>query len=141
MRDSRVFETSNRKAQFKINKIPEIKLPEKTLMLMTLRSHDQFNTTIYGLQDRYRGVSNGRRVIFLNAQDISELGFKAGDWVNITSHFGDERRTAQKFMIVQYDIPRKCAASYFPETNVLVPINSFAGRSNTPTYKSIIVSL
>ena len=141
VRDSKQFETSNSKAKFKRHQISEMKLERDQLVLMTLRSHDQFNTTIYGLDDRYRGVKNGRKVIFLNANDINELGFEAGDFVDITSHFAGQKRSVREFMIVKYEIPKKCAAAYFPETNILVPIDSVAGRSNTPTYKSIIISL
>ncbi len=141
VRDQRVFETENKKARFTKHKISEVKLEPHQLMLMTLRSHDQFNTTIYGLNDRYRGIANGRRVIFLNRDDIHNLGFKDGDWVDITSHFESQERVAEKFMIVSYEIPKSCAACYFPEANVLVPIQSVAGKSNTPTYKSIVVSL
>ncbi len=141
VRDSKSFATSNKKAQFSIHQIKEVKLKSDELILMTLRSHDQFNTTIYGLDDRYRGIKAGRRVLFLNPEDIQDLGFKAGEWVDITSHFGQEKRIAQRFMLVEYEIPRKCAATYFPEANVLVPIQSVAGKSNTPTYKSITISL
>ncbi|RYZ76597.1 MAG: hypothetical protein EOP05_04555, partial [Proteobacteria bacterium] len=141
VRDSAIFRTTTEKGRFFTGPIPEIHLPDKHLMLMTLRSHDQFNTTIYGLNDRYRGISNGRRVIFLNAEDILELGLSEGQWVDITSHFEGEKRTAPKFMVVKYDIPRKSAAAYFPETNVLVPIGSAVAKSNTPTYKSIVITL
>jgi anaerobic selenocysteine-containing dehydrogenase len=112
--------------------------------MTTLRSHDQYNTTIYGLDDRYRGIFHGRRVVFINPLDIKEQGWKAGDRLDITSHFrngGDEElRTAPRFLVVPYDIPRGCVATYFPEANVLVPIGSVALRSNTPTSKAIVVS-
>ena len=113
-------------------------------MLTTIRSHDQFNTTIYGLDDRYRGIFNGRRVIFMNPQDAAEQGWKKGDPLDITSHFkspeGDQQRTAPHFLVVPYEIPRRCVAMYFPEANVLVPLGSVAKISNTPTSKLIIVS-
>ncbi|MBU6374629.1 MAG: FdhF/YdeP family oxidoreductase [Bdellovibrionales bacterium] len=141
VRDELRFDTSSGKAEFKTFRLGKLELPPGALMLMTVRTHDQFNTTIYGLNDRYRGIQHGRRVIFLNEADIRELGFSAGQWVDITSHFGQKERKAEKFMIVPYDIPRRCAASYFPETNVLVPIDSVVGKSNTPTYKSIVVTL
>lgn len=141
VRDSRVFRTATQKGRFVSYPLPITKLPDNALILMTLRSHDQFNTTIYGLHDRYRGISNGRRVIFMNENDIAERNFTEGQWVDITSHFDDEKRIAEKFMIVKYDIPKRCAAAYFPEANVLVPIGSVVGKSNTPTYKSIVVTL
>jgi anaerobic selenocysteine-containing dehydrogenase len=110
-------------------------------LLTTIRSHDQYNTTIYGLDDRYRGVSHGRRVIFLNAKDMRERGWKAGDLLDITSHFQGEQRVARSFRAAPYNIPRRSAAAYFPEANVLVPIGSTADVSNTPTSKSIVVTL
>jgi molybdopterin-dependent oxidoreductase alpha subunit len=140
-RDERVFNTESKRAQFSTFTLPEVKIPKDALMLMTIRSHDQFNTTIYGLHDRYRGITNGRRVIFMNEDDISERGLSDGQWVDITSHFGNETRSADKWMIVRYDIPKQNAAAYFPEANVLVPIGSVVKRSNTPTYKTIVVTL
>jgi anaerobic selenocysteine-containing dehydrogenase len=106
-----------------------------------MRSHDQFNTTIYGLDDRYRGVYNGRRVVFLNARDVEEAGLAAGQLVDLVSHFEDGERTAPSFVVVPYSIPRRCAATYFPEANVLVPIGSVADKSNTPASKSVVISL
>ncbi len=141
VRDSLVFHTKTERGRFITYPLREVQLPEKALMLMTLRSHDQFNTTIYGLHDRYRGISNGRRVIFMNEADIRERQLQEGQWVDITSHFEDEKRLAEKFMIVTYEIPSRCAAAYFPEANVLVPIRSVVGKSNTPTYKSIVVTV
>jgi anaerobic selenocysteine-containing dehydrogenase len=141
VRDGLQFDTPSGKAEFTVHTLRPVKLPPGALLLTTVRSHDQFNTTIYGLNDRYRGISNGRRVIFVSALDIDRLGFEAGQWVDITSHFQGEQRVATKFMLVAYDIPVGCAAAYFPETNVLVPIGSVAGKSNTPTYKAIVVTL
>jgi anaerobic selenocysteine-containing dehydrogenase len=109
--------------------------------MMTVRSHDQFNTTIYGLDDRYRGVHNERRVIFLNADDVREAGFAPGQVVDITSHFEGEERTARRFIIVPYPLPRRCAATYFPEANVLVPVGSVADKSNTPASKSVRITV
>ncbi len=109
--------------------------------MMTIRSHDQFNTTIYGLHDRYRGVHGGRRVLFINPDDAESRGWTAGMRVDITSHFEGERRVARSFQLVFYPIPRRCVAAYFPEANVLVPIGSVAEESNTPTYKSLHVTL
>jgi len=108
--------------------------------LATTRSHDQYNTTVYGLNDRYRGVFGERRVLFIHADDIAALGMKAGDWVDLESLCDDGvKRTARRFLLVEYDIPRGCLAAYYPETNPLVPLSSFADESRTPTSKSIPV--
>ncbi|MBN6148921.1 FdhF/YdeP family oxidoreductase [Xanthomonas sp. AmX2] len=108
--------------------------------LATTRSHDQYNTTIYGLDDRYRGVFGERRVLFINAEDIAELGMRAGDWVDLESLCEDQvRRQAKRFLLVEYNIPRGCLAAYYPETNALVPLSSFADEARTPTSKSIPV--
>ncbi len=141
VRDQLEFKTPSRKAQFAVHPIIKSELADDHYILMTIRSHDQFNTTIYGLDDRYRGISQGRRVIFMNEEDIKKANFVAGMSVDITSHFLGHRRSVEKFTIVPYSIPRKCVAAYFPETNPLVPIDSTADQSNTPTYKSVVVSL
>ncbi|WP_024890926.1 FdhF/YdeP family oxidoreductase [Luteimonas huabeiensis] len=110
--------------------------------LATTRSHDQYNTTVYGLDDRYRGVFGERRVLFINPEDIDALGMKPGDWVDLESLCEDGvRRQAKRFMLVAYDIPRGCLAAYYPETNPLVPLSSFADESRTPTSKSVPVVL
>ena len=109
--------------------------------MMSIRSHDQFNTHIYGLDDRYRGVYNGRRVIFMHADDVREAGLQQGQLVDLTSHHEGETRAARHFMVTPYDIPRGCTATYYPETNVLVPINSTAERANTPASKFVVISL
>ena len=109
--------------------------------MMTMRSHDQFNTTIYGLDDRYRGIRNGRRVVFLNPEDIKLAGFHDGQMVDLISHFESEERIARRFTIVPYSIPRRCAATYFPEANVLVPVRYFADKSHTPASKSVVISI
>ncbi|BDI32632.1 hypothetical protein CCAX7_46830 [Capsulimonas corticalis] len=137
----RSFVTTTQKARFTVHPIPTTKLGSDELLMMTIRSHDQYNTTIYGLDDRYRGVRNGRRVVFLNAEDIHSLGFQAEEWVDLVGRHEGVERVAERFMIVPYDIPRGCAATYFPETNVLVPITSVADKSNTPTSKSVIIRL
>jgi molybdopterin-dependent oxidoreductase alpha subunit len=137
----RVFETTSGKAVFTAHPVPDNDLPEGQFALMTIRSHDQFNTTIYGLDDRYRGVYNGRRVVFLNAEDIAELGLTQGQIVDLTSHFKGEQRKAEHFMVVPYDIPRRCAAAYFPEANALVPLESVARKSNTPVSKFVPITL
>jgi anaerobic selenocysteine-containing dehydrogenase len=109
--------------------------------MMTIRSHDQFNTTIYGLDDRYRGVFNGRRVVFLNPEDLAEAGLEAGQLVDLASHFKGRKRVAEYFLVTPFEIPRGCAATYFPEANVLVPIDSVAERSNTPTSKFVVITV
>src|SRR6202008_2580825 len=111
------------------------------LLLTTLRSHDQFNTTIYGENDRYRGVFGGRRVVFLNAEDMRGRGLGPDQWVDLVSHHDSEQRRAERFKVVPYEIPRGCAAAYYPETNVLVPVRSVADRSNQPASKSIVITL
>lgn len=137
----RVFATPTGKAQFTVNSLPYLRLAAGQFLMMTIRSHDQYNTTIYGLEDRYRGVHHGRRVILLNEEDCRETGLASGDFVDITSHFCGQLRTAPRFVVYPYPIPRRCAATYFPETNVLVPIGSVADKSNTPASKSIVISL
>ncbi|MDT5120572.1 MAG: hypothetical protein QOC96_54 [Acidobacteriota bacterium] len=137
----RRFQTATGRAQFTVHSLPRHSLKDGQFLMMTIRSHDQFNTTIYGLDDRYRGIRNGRRVVFLNPEDIEAAGLKQGQVVDITSHFEDEERTARSFVVVPYSIPRRCAATYFPEANVLVPIGSVAEKSNTPASKSVVISL
>ena len=129
------------KAQLTINKLPQHTLEPDEFLLMTIRSHDQFNTTIYGLDDRYRGVYNERRVLFMNTYDMGVHGLKKLDPVNISSTYDGSVRTAYKFLVVPYNIPQGNLAAYFPETNVLVPHNHFADRSKTPISKSIRVKL
>ena len=135
------FSTANGKANFTTSDVTKIELAEDELMMQTLRSHDQFNTTIYGLDDRYRGVYNERRVIFMNEKDITRLGFKDGDIVDLYNNHGGVERIARKFIIIPFSIPEQCTATYFPETNVLVPIGSTADKSNTPTSKMVILKL
>ncbi|MDT7689644.1 MAG: hypothetical protein QOE46_2403 [Acidobacteriota bacterium] len=136
-----VFETSTERANFTIHELPRHDLAPEEFLMMTVRSHDQFNTTIYGLDDRYRGVYNERRVVFLNPEDIAERGLSAGQVVDLVSHFEGEQRVARRFIVVPYSVPRRCAATYFPETNVLVPVRSVADKSNTPASKSVVISL
>ncbi|NNC84043.1 MAG: FdhF/YdeP family oxidoreductase, partial [Flavobacteriales bacterium] len=116
------FKTESGKAQFSLNKLPEWTLAEDELMMMTIRSHDQFNTTIYGLDDRYRGVYNGRRVIFMHPKDMEARGLTEKDIVDITSTYDGQLRKTEHFKVIPYEIPRSCCATYYPETNVLVPI-------------------
>lgn len=140
-RDQRKFNNGDGRAPFVISSIERHDLAPGRYLMMTIRSQDQFNTTIYGLNDRYRGVYQGRRVVFLNQDDVREANLQQGQLVDLTSHFEDEERVARHFMVAPFSIPRGCAATYFPEANVLVPINSTATRSNTPTSKSVIISI
>jgi molybdopterin-dependent oxidoreductase alpha subunit len=138
-RDERKFNNPEGKAKFIVSKLEVPRLNPGEYLMTTIRSHDQFNTTIYGLNDRYRGVYNGRRVIFMNSEDICEAGLQQGQIVDLASYYEAEERVARRFMVAPFNIPRGCAATYFPEANVLVPINSTADRSNTPTSKSIVI--
>ena len=137
----RIFKTSSGKAKLTVNPIPKHDLQPDELLLTTIRSHDQFNSTIYGLDDRYRGVFQGRRVIFLNPLDIKAMNLRAGQIVDIYSHFDGEVRMAPRFAIVPYAIARRSAAAYYPETNVLVPVRSVAAKSNQPAFKCIRIRL
>ena len=109
--------------------------------MMTSRSHDQYHTTVYGLDDRYRGVYGGRHVVLMNTDDMRERALHAKDLVDLTSHFRDGERHARRFVVVPYGIPRGCCATYFPEANVLVPLDHVARKSNTPASKSVVVSV
>jgi len=137
----RKFKTSDGLAHFTVHPLPRIDLQPGEFLMMTMRSHDQFNTTIYGLDDRYRGIRNGRRVVFLNPEDIASSGFAAGERVDLISRFDGQERVARSFTIVPYSIPKRCAATYFPETNVLVPVRYFADKSHTPASKSVVISI
>jgi len=141
-RDERRFPTSTGRANFTVNPVEVLRVPPGRLLLQTLRSHDQYNTTIYGLDDRYRGIQQGRRVVFVHPDDLAERGIADGGLVDIVSEWPDglERR-AEAFRTVAYDTPRGCCAAYFPEANVLVPLDSVADTSNTPTSKSVVVRL
>jgi molybdopterin-dependent oxidoreductase alpha subunit len=135
------FKTPSRRAKFTVHRVPEHALMDGQLLLTTIRSHDQFNTTIYSENDRYRGIAHGRRVVFLNVQDMKQLGLQRDEWVDLISHFESETRRAERFKVVPYEIPAGCAAAYYPEANVLVPIRSAAEGSNQPTSKSIVISI
>ncbi len=141
-RDAREFRTATGKANFAVNELRWLPVPEGRLILQTLRSHDQYNTTIYGLDDRYRGIHNGRRVVLVNAEDIAAFGFAEGDLVDLISEWTDgvERRVTG-FRLVAYPTPRGNAAAYYPETNPLVPLNHVAERSNTPVSKAVTIRL
>ena len=135
------FDTLSQKAHFNIGNLHNPELKEDELMMMTIRSHDQFNTTIYGLNDRYRGIHNERRVILMHENDMARRNLKSGDVVDLYNHFDGIERVAYRFVVVPYPIPEGCTATYFPETNVLVPINSVADKSNTPTSKMVILTI
>ena len=135
------FNTTSAKAVFTINKPSNHELAADEFLMMTIRSHDQFNTTIYGLHDRYRGIHNGRRVIFMNPIDISKQKLKQGDLVDISSYYDGVHRQVNQFAIAPYNIPSQCVATYFPEANAVVPYNHFAHGSQTPISKSVIVRL
>jgi molybdopterin-dependent oxidoreductase alpha subunit len=141
-RDSRSFPTATGKANFTAAEVEYPAVPEGRMLLQTLRSHDQYNTTIYGLDDRYRGIKGGRRVVLLNPEDAAALGFADGAYTDLVSEWSDgtERRAAG-FRVVHYPTTRGCAAAYYPETNVLVPLDHTADTSNTPASKSVVIRL
>lgn len=140
-RDNDFSPTSTGKANFTINQPSDILLKDNEFILMTIRTHDQYNTTIYGLHDRYRGILNERRVILMNPEDMQRMRLAKLDVVDLTSHFEGETRTAEQFLVIPYSIPKQCTASYFPEANVLVPIKSKARISNTPASKGVIITI
>jgi molybdopterin-dependent oxidoreductase alpha subunit len=153
-RDERRFATPDGRAQFTVSPLASIEVPEGRLLLQTIRSHDQYNTTIYGLDDRYRGIRQGRRVVFAHPDDLAALGIADASYVDLISEWPEERlresagvqsagveRVAHQFRVVAYPTARGCAATYFPEANVLVPLDATAKESNTPTSKQIVVRL
>jgi molybdopterin-dependent oxidoreductase alpha subunit len=141
----RRFETPSGRARFRPVALPALEVPAGHLLLMTVRSHDQYNTTLYSDDDRYRGIHGDRRVVLVHPDDLAALGLVEGARVDVTSHFSDggveETRVLQGFRTVAYDVPRGCAAAYFPEANALVPLAHHAEGSLTPAYKSVVVSL
>lgn len=137
----RRFKTKTGKAHFSINKLPQWKLNTGELVMMTIRSHDQYNTTIYGLNDRYRGIFNERRIVFMNRQDMAVRQLKPGQIVKIRSVYKGVLREVKNFKVVEYNIPKNCCATYFPEANPLVPLDSFAHAAKTPASKSVIVTV
>ena len=141
-RDSRQFDTDNGRAHFSVNRLEVLEVPTGRLLLQTMRSHDQYNTTIYGLNDRYRGIKGGRRVLLVHPDDLDSLGFSAGETVDLVSEWTDgSERFAKRFRLVDYPTARGCAAAYYPETNSLVPLKSVAEESNTPASKSVVIRL
>jgi formate dehydrogenase major subunit len=142
-RDNRSFDTPSGRAQFTVSDLDLLNVPPGHLVLQTMRSHDQYNTTVYGLSDRYRGIEGGRKVVLVNRRDLEAQGLADGDRVDITAHWlaDDLERRVSDFRVVEYDTPVGTAAAYYPETNPLVPLGSVAEHSNTPTSKSVIVKL
>ncbi|MFI8413170.1 FdhF/YdeP family oxidoreductase [Paeniglutamicibacter gangotriensis] len=141
-RDSRTFHTPTGKAMFTVNELEHVQCPPGRLVLQTLRSHDQFNTTIYGHNDRYRGIKKGRHVVFVNPEDLAELGLADGQFVDVHSEHADGReRVLRGYRVVAYPSARGCAAAYYPEANVLIPLESVAEGSNTPVSKHVVVRL
>ena len=138
-KDSRTFKTKNSLANFFCHDISCISSDQ--FMMMTIRSHDQYNTTIYGLDDRYRGIRNGRRVVLMNKEDMLENGLEASDLVDLSSDRKNGQVISPKWFVVPYDIPSGNIATYFPESNVLIPLESVADRSNTPTSKSVPIGI
>jgi len=145
-RDERRFTTTSGKATFVVNDLHWLPVPEGRVILQTLRSHDQYNTTIYGLDDRYRGITAGRRVLLINPADIDILGFTPGDRVDLVSEWTRpdgtvEERRAEDFRLVPYPTPVGNVAAYYPETNPLVPLDHVARKSNTPVSKAVTIRL
>jgi molybdopterin-dependent oxidoreductase alpha subunit len=141
-RDSRTFTTDTGKAKITVNELEYIQCPPGRLLLQTMRSHDQFNTTIYSLNDRYRGIKKGRKVIFVHPDDLAALGIENGELVDVHSEFSDNvDRVVHQFRAVAFPTSRGCAAAYFPEANPLVPLDFTAQGSNTPASKSVVVRL
>jgi anaerobic selenocysteine-containing dehydrogenase len=136
----RTFTTASGKALFSIVPLSQNVLKEGEYLMTTLRNHDQFNTTIYGNEDRYRGI-NGRRIVMMNEEDLAQAGLKEGDYVDLINDFGGVERLAPNFSVVPYQIPRSCIATYFPEANVLVPMDQFDKEAHTPASKSVVVRM
>ena len=140
-RDSRIFPTKTGLANFISNDLVAISPKHGEFLMMSIRSHDQYNTTVYTDNDRYRGIYSGRRVVLMNKSDMEENSWEEFDEVSITSEFDQKVVKSDRWRVVEYDIPRGNVATYFPEANVLIPLNSVADKSNTPTSKSVIVNI
>src|SRR5690606_17749484 len=135
------FTTPSGKAHFMVDEPPQWTLATDEYLMMTIRTHDQFNTTIYGLEDRYRGIHGERRVVLMHADDMAQAGLRTKDRVDLINTHGGRQRTATDFFVVPYAIARGCVATYFPEANVLVPLEQKALKSGTPASKSVVVKL
>ena len=140
-KDDREFDTTDGLATFSINNLPDVTLQDEEFVMMTIRSHDQYNTTIYGLDDRYRGIKGNRRIIMMNPDDMLELQIKTRDVVDVTSHYDGATIRSSEWTVIPYKIPKRNIAAYFPEANELVPLESTADTSNTPTSKWIICTI
>ena len=140
-KDTREFDTIDGFASFSVNDLPDVSLQTDEFVMMTIRSHDQYNTTIYGLDDRYRGIKGNRRIIMMNPDDMLELEIKTRDVVDVTSHFNGTAILSKQWTVIPYKIPKRNVAAYFPEANELVPLESTADTSNTPTSKWIICTI
>jgi molybdopterin-dependent oxidoreductase alpha subunit len=138
---TRAFETPSGRAHFRSLPLPRIELRAGEYLMMTVRSQDQYNTTVYGLDDPYRGIEGGRRVVLVHPEDLAEQGLPAGALLDLVSEFEGETRRVRGFRAVAYDLPRGCVATYFPEANALVPVRSFAEKSRTPAFKSVAVRI
>jgi anaerobic selenocysteine-containing dehydrogenase len=141
VRDELRFDNAAGKALFTVHDIEPPEVPAGHYLMMTIRSHDQFNTTVYSQNDRYRGIKDSRLVIFMHPTDIETAGLAADVTVSITSHHEGATRSMQGFRIVPFNIPLGCVATYYPETNPLIPVKHVADGSNTPAYKSVVVSI
>lgn len=141
IRDHAEFLTDDKKAVFTQHPLPIWSLKKTEFLMMTIRTHDQYNTTIYGLDDRYRGILGGRRAVLINESDCESAGWQSGDLVNLRSQFNGKIRESKGYSLVPYSIPKGCVATYFPEANELIPLDSFADKSFTPTSKSIVVTI
>jgi anaerobic selenocysteine-containing dehydrogenase len=141
VRDRREWRTKSGRAEFRVAPIASPVLGPGEYAMTTIRTHDQFNTTIYGLDDRYRGIFGGRRVVFMNEEDMRAAKLQQGQSVDLVNRTGGVERVARAFMVAPYRIPRGCVATYFPEANVLVPVDSVAAKSNTPTSKFVAVTI
>ncbi len=140
-RDSLKFNTDSGRANFRSHNLSHIQRDEDEFVMMTIRSHDQYNTTVYSPNDRYRGVSGGRRVVLINPEDMAKLSLSSGDSIDLNSRFNGVKRESNEWYVVEYDIPKGNIATYFPEANELIPLDSTAYGSNTPTSKSVLVSV
>ena len=140
-RDGPLWDTPSGKAQFTVHELPEPVATGSRFTMMTVRSHDQYNTTIYGMDDRYRGIYGARRIVLMNPNDMDSLGVEKGEAVDLTSHWKNRDITAKSWKVIPYDIPQGNLCTYFPEANVLIPLDSVAEGSNTPTSKSVAVSV
>jgi anaerobic selenocysteine-containing dehydrogenase len=137
----RSFDTPTGRARFSCLPLPDDGLEPGQLRMTTIRSHDQFNTTVYGLDDRYRGIYGDRNVILVSPSEIAARGLRDGGRVDVTSHFEGRTRRIRGVRVVAYDLPPRCAAMYFPEANPLVAVDNYAEKSRTPAYKNIVISL